>query len=56
MIMSDEGRKEIPTVPYRWPDGQGDAGKFLDGIENSELWAKQYGQVYRIWSGTTPEM
>ncbi|KAH8723054.1 cytochrome P450 [Phaeosphaeriaceae sp. PMI808] len=55
-ITSEDGRTEIPTVPYCWPNGQGDTGKFLDGIENSERWAKQYGDVYRIWSGTSPEI
>jgi hypothetical protein len=47
---------EIPSCPYQWPDGQGDVGKFLQGIENSEAWSEKYGCVYRIWSGMSPEM
>ncbi|RYP13124.1 hypothetical protein DL767_010883 [Monosporascus sp. MG133] len=37
--------QSIPTCPYRWPDGQGDVAKFLEGEENSESWGKQYGTV-----------
>jgi hypothetical protein len=54
--MSEDEKTEIPTVPYRWPDGQGDTGKFLNGVENSNSWAKRFGHVYRIWSGLKPEM
>lgn len=46
----------IPTCPYRWPDGQGDVGKFLEGEKNSKRWGNKHGRVYRIWSGMTPEM
>ncbi|KAL5364140.1 cytochrome P450 [Aspergillus floccosus] len=55
-IKSEDGSKDLPTCPYRWPNGQGDVGKFLDGIENSSRWAKSYGTVYRIWSGTNSEV
>ncbi|RYO97034.1 hypothetical protein DL765_011332 [Monosporascus sp. GIB2] len=37
--------QSIPTCLYRWPDGQGDPAKFLEGEENSERWRKQYGTV-----------
>ncbi|KAJ4357171.1 uncharacterized protein N0V89_001746 [Didymosphaeria variabile] len=46
----------IPTVPYQWPNGQGDVAKFLEGEKNSQSWRAKYGSLYRIWSGTTPEM
>ncbi|KAK2752874.1 hypothetical protein FQN54_008027 [Arachnomyces sp. PD_36] len=46
----------LPTCPYLWPDGQGEVGKFRDGVENSDLWDKTYGHVYRIWSGTASEV
>lgn len=46
----------LPSCPYVWPNGQGDIGKFLDGIENGEQWRQRYGTVYRIWSGMKPEM
>ncbi|KAI1457523.1 putative cytochrome P450 monooxygenase [Annulohypoxylon moriforme] len=53
----DNGRSvSIPSCPYRWPNGQGDIAKFLEGEKNSSAWAKDYGGVYRIWSGTTPEI
>lgn len=46
----------IPTCPYKWPNGQGDVAKFLQGEKNSHDWAREYGWIYRIWSGMTPEM
>jgi len=46
----------IPTTKYQWPNGQGDAAKFLKGRENSELWHERFGDIYRIWSGTTSEV
>ena len=50
------GRHPIPTMPYTWPSGQGDIGKFLEGIENSVSWEKTHGQIYRIWSGMRSEV
>ncbi|KAI1930749.1 hypothetical protein LOZ45_001035 [Ophidiomyces ophidiicola] len=55
-IKSVDGRTDLPTCSYRWPNGQGDVGKFLDGIENSSLWEKRHGPVYRIWSGLKSEV
>ncbi|KAF2201386.1 cytochrome P450 [Delitschia confertaspora ATCC 74209] len=55
-IISPKSGKELPTCPYRWPDGQGDVGKFLDGESNGKEWTTQHGRIYRIWSGMTPEI
>ncbi|KAI0182496.1 cytochrome P450 [Xylaria flabelliformis] len=46
----------IPTCPYTWPDGQGDIAKFLSGERHRKEWAQVLGNVYRIWSGMTPEI
>ncbi|KAI1824923.1 cytochrome P450 [Xylaria intraflava] len=46
----------MPTCPYRWPNGQGDVGKFLEGEENSKGWGTQYGRVYRLWGGFNAEV
>ena len=50
------GRKSLPTCPYEWPNGQGDVGKFLQGIENSGKWESQHGSLYRIWSGMSGDV
>ncbi|KAF2179231.1 cytochrome P450 [Zopfia rhizophila CBS 207.26] len=55
-IRSIDGGRPIPTCPYQWPNGQGDIGKFLEGERNSETWSKEHGRIYRIWSGTNPEI
>ncbi|TVY22563.1 Cytochrome P450 monooxygenase [Lachnellula hyalina] len=55
-IKSTEAGRSLPTVPYRFPNGQGDSAKFLYGKENSLKWEKKHGQIYRIWSGRTPEV
>ncbi|KAF2128306.1 cytochrome P450 monooxygenase [Dothidotthia symphoricarpi CBS 119687] len=49
-------KSALPSAQYQFPNGQGDAAKFLHGSENSLLWQKQHGPIYRIWSGTTPEV
>ncbi|KAH8723135.1 cytochrome p450 monooxygenase GliC [Phaeosphaeriaceae sp. PMI808] len=49
-------KSALPSARYQFPNGQGDAAKFLHGRENSLLWQKQHGPIYRIWSGTTPEV
>ncbi|KAI0107204.1 putative cytochrome P450 monooxygenase [Nemania sp. FL0031] len=51
-----ERQREIPTCPYQFPNGQGDLGKFLQGMENSEKWTAKNGSIYRIWSGSRPEV
>ncbi|KAL4913029.1 cytochrome P450 [Aspergillus aurantiobrunneus] len=55
-ISNLETGQPLPGRPYRWPNGQGDTGKFLDGIENRDNWSKAHGQIYRIWAGTKPEV
>lgn len=55
-VKHEEDGCTLPTCLYRWPNGQGDVAKFLQGGENSESWEKQFGQIYRIWSGMTPEV
>ncbi|KAF2204308.1 putative cytochrome P450 monooxygenase [Delitschia confertaspora ATCC 74209] len=55
-IMHIQDNRPIPTCPYRFPNGQGDVAKFLEGIDNSGDWGKKYGSVYRIWSGFKPEI
>ncbi|KAF2795568.1 cytochrome p450 monooxygenase GliC [Melanomma pulvis-pyrius CBS 109.77] len=57
LLHSDRSQQRpIPTCPYSFPNGQGDVAKFLEGENNSESWAKEHGRIYRIWSGTTPEI
>lgn len=46
----------IPTCPYKWPNGQGDVAKFLEGEDNSSRWFKEHGRIYRLWAGMSPEM
>ncbi|KAL4756570.1 cytochrome P450 monooxygenase gliC [Aspergillus foveolatus] len=55
-IRHKTGRATIPSCRYVWPNGQGDAAKFLDGVKNSGAWEKENGSVYRIWSGMKPEI
>lgn len=55
-VYHESTSKAIPTCAYRFPNGQGDVGKFLDGMQNSEKWQGSYGSIYRIWSGMRPEM
>ncbi|KAL6808125.1 cytochrome P450 [Trichoderma camerunense] len=55
-IKSVNSSNSLPTCPYRWPNGQGDGAKFMDGIQNSVAWFKKYGHLYRIWSGMSPEI
>lgn len=51
----DDGSK-FPSNDYVWPNGQGDAAKFLHGQKNSEAWEASFGAIYRLWSGMTPEV
>lgn len=46
----------IPTCPYKWPNGQGDVAKFLEGEDNSSRWFKEHGRIYRLWGGMSPEI
>ncbi|KAI1288611.1 cytochrome P450 [Xylaria venustula] len=56
LSQGDNDTITIPTCPYRWPNGQGDVAKFLEGEENSLRWLKEHGSIYRVWAGMTPEM
>ncbi|KAJ5245481.1 cytochrome P450 oxidoreductase GliC, partial [Penicillium chrysogenum] len=47
--------KNIPTCPFQLPNGQGNV-KFAEGRAYSRKWASSFGQIYRIWAGTTPEV
>ncbi|KAI0970898.1 cytochrome P450 [Xylaria arbuscula] len=51
-----EDSSSLPTCVYEFPNGQGDQAKFFHGRQNSEAWGKQYGSIYRLWSGTSPEV
>ncbi|KAI0814537.1 cytochrome P450 [Xylaria sp. FL0064] len=46
----------LPTCIYEFPNGQGDQAKFFHGRQNSEVWEKQHGAIYRLWSGVSPEV
>ncbi|GAW20415.1 hypothetical protein ANO14919_099210 [Xylariales sp. No.14919] len=46
----------IPTCPYKWPNGQSDIPKFLEGEDNSLRWFKEHGRIYRLWAGISPEI
>lgn len=45
---------QLPGPDWKWVDGQ-TLDKFLDGRAMAEKW-QQYGPIYRIWSGSKPEM
>ncbi|CAI6337024.1 unnamed protein product [Periconia digitata] len=48
--------KKIPSLPYTWPNGTGDTAKFINGPRNSRIWRQKYGDIYRLWAGSTPEI
>ncbi|KAL3459736.1 cytochrome P450 [Aspergillus heterothallicus] len=51
-----ETGRPLSGRPYQWPNGQGDVDKFIDGIENRDKWAREHGQIYRVWAGMKPEI
>ncbi|KAL8723171.1 MAG: hypothetical protein Q9181_007341 [Wetmoreana brouardii] len=51
-----ETRRRYPQANINGPNGQGDTAKFLEGDENSDIWAKKFGRIYRIWLGMKPEV
>ncbi|KAI4958680.1 hypothetical protein J4E86_004285 [Alternaria arbusti] len=55
-IKDEHGKKSLPSLPYIWPNGNGDVAKFLQGRENAEEWHKSHGSTYRIWSGSVSEV
>ncbi|PSN69493.1 cytochrome P450 oxidoreductase GliC [Corynespora cassiicola Philippines] len=55
-IKHKENGSYLPSLPYTFPNGQGNVEKFLHGRSNSAKWAREYGPLYRLWSGTTSEV
>ena len=55
-IETVDGCETLPTLPFLWPNGQGNVEKYLRGRENSLKWGTEYGSLYRIWSGFHGEM
>ncbi|KAI8957382.1 putative cytochrome P450 oxidoreductase GliC-like protein [Daldinia sp. FL1419] len=47
---------DLPSLPYVFPNGQGNVEKFLNGRANSARWESQYGGLYRLWSGMKGEV
>ncbi|KAH7070903.1 cytochrome P450 [Paraphoma chrysanthemicola] len=50
-IRTVDGHGVLPTLPFVFPNGQGNIEKYLRGRENSMQWGATYGHIYRIWSG-----
>lgn len=46
----------LPSLPYIFPNGQGNVEKFLRGRANSAKWEVEYGGLYRLWSGMSGEV
>ncbi|KAF2756234.1 cytochrome p450 monooxygenase GliC [Pseudovirgaria hyperparasitica] len=55
-IIQHETQQPLPSLPFTFPNGQGDTEKFLHGRTNSAKWQNRYGSLYRIWSGQSPEV
>ncbi|KAK4153858.1 cytochrome P450 [Chaetomidium leptoderma] len=53
--IKDAQNTGIPGPNWKPFDGQ-TLEKFLDGKARTEEWQRCYGPIYRIWSGTTPEI
>ncbi|KAJ4382544.1 hypothetical protein N0V86_001764 [Didymella sp. IMI 355093] len=49
-------RRSIPSTSYRFPDGNGDVDKFINGFQKNMEWRQRYGGIYRIWNGISPEI
>nr|BAZ95825.1 P450 cpaC [Curvularia pallescens] len=47
--------KQISGPKWQYPNGSV-IERFINGGEVSEQWQKKYGPVYRVWSGTHPEI
>ncbi|OTB11239.1 hypothetical protein K445DRAFT_322235 [Daldinia sp. EC12] len=47
---------DLPSLPYVFPNGQGNVEKFLNGRANSAKWENEYGGLYRLWSGMKGEV
>ncbi|KAF1362643.1 cytochrome p450 monooxygenase GliC [Lizonia empirigonia] len=55
-IKNEHQTKNLPSLPYTWPNGNGDVAKFLQGRGNGDKWHQKHGSTYRIWSGSTSEV
>ncbi|KAF3767987.1 cytochrome P450, partial [Cryphonectria parasitica EP155] len=51
-----ENATSLPSLPYIFPNGQGNVEKFLRGRANSVKWECEYGGLYRLWSGMRGEV
>ncbi|KAI1468200.1 putative cytochrome P450 oxidoreductase GliC-like protein [Daldinia caldariorum] len=51
-----ENGSHLPSLPYVFPNGQGNVEKFLNGRVNSAKWESEYGSLYRLWSGIKGEV
>jgi hypothetical protein len=51
-----ELQSDLPSAKYRFPKGQGNVTEFLFRREDSLRGEKDYGPIYRIWSGTKPKV
>ncbi|KAI0888105.1 putative cytochrome P450 oxidoreductase GliC-like protein [Annulohypoxylon maeteangense] len=51
-----ENGSELPSLPYVFPNGQGNIEKFLHGRVKSAKWESEYGSLYRLWSGLKGEV
>ncbi|PVI02683.1 cytochrome P450 [Periconia macrospinosa] len=47
---------DLPSVPYRFPNGQGNVAKFLQGESQSRIWQMKMGSIYRIWARFSSEV
>ncbi|KAI1643799.1 putative cytochrome P450 oxidoreductase GliC-like protein [Daldinia loculata] len=47
---------DLPSLPYVFPNGQGNVEKFLNGRANSAKWESEHGSLYRLWSGMKGEV
>ncbi|KAF7175502.1 hypothetical protein CNMCM7691_008603 [Aspergillus felis] len=49
------GVQPMPRARYTWPNGQG-TEKFFNGRSAAKKWRQQWGPIYQIWSGWSPEI
>ncbi|KJZ70089.1 hypothetical protein HIM_10516 [Hirsutella minnesotensis 3608] len=55
-IKSTDGKTPLPTASYKFPNGQGNVAKFLQGDSESRKWQLELGSIYRIWNGFDAEV
>ncbi|KAI1208208.1 putative cytochrome P450 oxidoreductase GliC-like protein [Annulohypoxylon truncatum] len=51
-----ENGRDLPSLPYVFPNGQGNTEKFLHGRTKSANWEREYGGLYRLWAGIKGEV